>query len=699
MAKIGLETIFKLSLFVNMVDNLTGPSRQVDESLDDTTKKLNNMQQNFASMAKQGAAISTAGAQMTKKVLEPVEATFDTQKALGEVASLGLKDLKTLEKAATDFSNTWSGTTKDEFISAAYSIKSGIASLSDEGVAEYTKIAALTAKATKASTDEMTSLFATGYGIYKDFYSDLSDLEFAEMFSSGISKSVQQFETDGSEMAGAIERLGASATSAQVPLEEQLSVLGMLQATMSGSEAGTMYNAFLKTAAKAGEELGLKFTDANNQLLSMPEILDLLRGKYGDTIDAVEKMEIQKAFGTVEAVKLIDQFYNKTDDLQENIMDLYGVMGEGTKYATDMADAMNQDPGARYELLKQQVQNLKEEIGLALLPTVGKLLEKGSEYVMKITTWVQEHEKLVEVLMKVALVIGVAITGFGGFLAVFGVGGMVITSGISNFLKFGGVLKKVVSGVWSFTAALLSNPMTWVIAGVIALAAGIYLLWKNFDKVSSFISGVFYGVVEGLGNIFRGLGNIFSDTIANMREAVHEKLHLFKDSGKRIMETMAEGIKSAVMAPVNAVKSGLGKIRNMLPFSDAKEGPLSELTLSGRKVFETLSMGMNMEAPILKRTTELAFAGIPNAISSIPNTNNKNLGKIDLQQRKYEKINLREVIKESATENKERIYYNDKDRVLKIEHFEVKVEQIKELSDLLNIIKDFEDYTESNGDD
>lgn len=108
-----------------------------------------------------------------------------------------------------------------------YDIKSGIASLSDEGVAEFTSLAALTAKATKSTAGEMTSLFATGYGIYKDYYSDLSDMEFGEMFSAGISDAVRAFKTSGSGMAQAIQNLGASATTAQVPLEEQLSVLGM----------------------------------------------------------------------------------------------------------------------------------------------------------------------------------------------------------------------------------------------------------------------------------------------------------------------------------------------------------------------------------------------------------------------------------------------------------------------------------------
>ena len=100
----------------------------------------------------------------------------------------------------------------------------------------------------------MTSLFATGYGIYKDYYSDLSDMEFGEMFSAGISDAVRAFKTSGSGMAQAIQNLGASATTAQVPLEEQLSVLVCCkQRWRRGSGTNT---SFLRSATKGGEALG-----------------------------------------------------------------------------------------------------------------------------------------------------------------------------------------------------------------------------------------------------------------------------------------------------------------------------------------------------------------------------------------------------------------------------------------------------------
>lgn len=317
-------------------------------------------------------------------------------------------------------------------ISAAYDIKSGIASLTDEGVAQYTELAGVTAKATKSTIGEMTSLFATGYGIYKEFYGDLSDLEFGEMFSAGISQSVKQFKTTGSGMAQSIQTLGASATTANVPLEEQLSILGMLQATMSGSEAGTKYKAFLRSAAKGGEALGLSFTDANNQLLSMPEILDKLRGKFGETMDAAEKMELQKAFGDTEAVALIDLMYNKVGDLQDNIVGMYDALGSGTGVALEMASAINETEPEKFERLQQRIHNVTETIGNTLLPTINDLMGKGEQVLTKVGSWIEQNQGLVRVIMIVVLALG-------GFLTV---GGTVIAvvSGVGLPAQEGGVV-------------------------------------------------------------------------------------------------------------------------------------------------------------------------------------------------------------------------------------------------------------------
>ncbi len=152
------------------------------------------------------------------------------------------------------------------FITATYDVKSALSNLSDEAVGVFTNMAGLTAKATKATTQEMVGTFTTAYGIFKPIMSDMSDMEWATAFSGAMAQTVASFKTNGTQMADAIKNIGAVAAANNVPLQEQLAILGQLQTTMPGSEAGTLYKAFIMKAAEAGDQLGLSFTDTTGRL-------------------------------------------------------------------------------------------------------------------------------------------------------------------------------------------------------------------------------------------------------------------------------------------------------------------------------------------------------------------------------------------------------------------------------------------------
>lgn len=759
----SLESVFRLSLIMNMVDNITGPMGRISSSVNGGVSRLQKLESAFGGMVKTGAVMTELGSSIAGAALAPVEATFETRRALGELASLGVKDLEAVEDAARSFSDQWAGTSKADFISASYDIKSGIASLTDEGVADFTTLAALTGKATKSTVGEMTSLFATGYGIYKGFYDDLTDLEFGEMFSAGISKSVQQFKTTGSEMAAAIESLGASATNAKVPLEEQLSVLGMLQATMSGSEAGTKYAAFIQSAAKGGEELGLAFVDANNQIKSLPEILDLLRGKYGDTIDAIEKQEIATAFGTDEAVDLIDLLYSKTGELQDNVLSLYDAMGQGTAVASEMASAMNETEPEKFERLQQQLHNVAEAAGSTLLPVVNDLMEGAAGVIQKGAEWVENHQNLVRIILLAALTLGGFLAVAGTCIAVVGGVGIVFTKTAGLVKGFIGVIRglpdlfetialygmeagdairngfnrirtagstavtavknvtlriagmaktAVISGVtalknmalglvsmarqavvtavtampgliasvWSFTAALLANPITWVVVGIVALIAALILLWQNWDSVTAFLQNAWdtacSKITAGLEWLKQGFQSIM--------DWIGEKIAWFGEAGRRLVTTFVDGIKSVAMAPINAVKGIFGKISNLFPHSDAKEGPLSTLTLSGKKTMTTFAEGVTLaeDAPANAITKGLEGA------------------RVSLQQDAPKPVRLGGSTGEEADagDGSGSAGRDGKVFIVKKLVLQVDVKKIKQLQDLLEIVGELEDKINSGED-
>lgn len=845
----GFESVYKLSVIMSVIDNLSSPIKSISGNVDNAISRLDGMSQGFSSMTQSGLALAGTGKEITEAVLKPVEATFETRRAIGELSSLGVQDLKKIEDAANSFSSTFAGTSKADFISAAYDIKSGITSLTDEGVAQYTELAGQTAVATKATAATMTDLFATGYGIYKDFYSDLSDLEFAEMFSAGISDSVKNFKTTGTGMADAIRMLGASATTAGVPLEEQLSVLGMLQATMSGSEAGTKYKAFLKSVAKGGEELGLSFIDANGQLLSMPEILDKLKGKFGETMDAAEKMELQSAFGDEGAVSLIDLMYTKTGQLEDNIVSMYGSLAKGTAATNEMAAAINSTEPAKFDVLKQKIQNTTESLGNSMLPTITEYMSKISGLLDRADTWIQNHQELASTIMTVILVLGLLMTSAGVVTTVIGGVGLLFTrtgslvlgafrmltrfhggletlyikalyasdglkkagSAVMSFIRplaqngmaalksfgsgilsagqsaaafgkqlgisalaavksFGAslaamarqaiisaisALSGLITSVWSFTAALLANPVTWVVIGIVALVAAIILLWNKCEwfragvtAIFAFMKAGFSSALSTVRTVFSTIGTVIGSVMTAAKDTVHEKLNnmkqaytqhgggirgiaaaavegvkgyytagftfidnltggklteirekfsegiqkiqdrissaisWFKTSGEKIMTTFAGGIKAGLNKPVEAVKGSLQKIRNMLPFSDAKTGPLSQLTLSGRKVMTTFAGGISQEEKLPSETIRKSFDQMN--FSTAKREPETGKGKTDGKE--TEKPEKKAASREKKT-------------IIEQLVMNVDIRSLKDLKKLLQLIEEIEDYTNGNGSD
>lgn len=480
----GMESVYRLSVVLVMNDGLTSNLSSVTSSVTDSTKKLNDA---FGTVQKAGAALTGVGAGIIGAGLATVKSTFDTQDALGELSSLGVTDLKAVESAAKSFSDTWAGTTKSDFITAAYDIKSGIASLTDEGVAQFTELAALTGKATKSTTEEMGSLFATGYGIYKSSYEDMSDLEFGEMFSAGISTAVKNYKTAGSEMASSISALGATATNNNVPLEEQLAILGQLQTTMSGSEAATKYKSFLNQAASAGEKLGLTFTDANNNLMSTPQILEQLKSKYGDTIDAVEKQQLKEAFGTDEAVAMIDLLYGDIDGLSGGIDSMADSMKRGTDVTQEMAEAINNTPAQKFEVLKQQIHNNVEELGNGLLPAVNNTMDKVSGLIQKGSEWISNNQETVQTIMNVAMKLGIVLVVLGTVIGVVGTVGKAIMSAKTAITTM--------KTAWTvLSGAFAASPVGWVVIGIVALVAAFVLLWNKSEAFRNFWIGLFENV-------------------------------------------------------------------------------------------------------------------------------------------------------------------------------------------------------------
>ena len=126
-----------LGIIVSMKDAFSQNAARVQssmQSLDATVAASSERMTRNLDRIQKGTMMIGAGLALMAVPVGLIASTAATQKALGEMASLGIKDLRALEDASESFTNTWAGYSKAEFIGAAYDVKSALSSLSDEAV-------------------------------------------------------------------------------------------------------------------------------------------------------------------------------------------------------------------------------------------------------------------------------------------------------------------------------------------------------------------------------------------------------------------------------------------------------------------------------------------------------------------------------------------------------------------------------------
>ena len=165
-------------------------------------------------------------------------------------------------------------------------------------------------------------------------------------------------------------------------------------------------------------------------------------------------------------------------------------------------------------------------------------------------------------------------------------------------LRFAPLLMGALKALGAVFAGL-SLPVT---AAIAAIAGGAYLIWKHWEPIKAFFSKLWTGVKAAFSSAWEWLSSIDWSGI-----------------GKRLLDTLVRGLRSAGGAVWDALKGVFGKLLDLLPGSDARTGPLSRLTASGSAIVATLGEGVRrtgagaLRRP-LSRALGTAAAGLALAI-------------------------------------------------------------------------------------
>lgn len=497
----------RLAFILSLTDKVSAPLGKVKTSFSDLA---NQSQQNIKQVGIGLAGMVGAGVAIT----ESLEPALEMNRALGQVKSLGVAEdaLDSLNKKALEFSVAY-GTHANEFVESAYSISGAIKGLTGDQLATFTNTSNLLAKATKADAETLGEYLGTMYNLFKTQADAIGKDTWVEKLGGQTALAVKLFRTSGAQLKDAFKESGSIATSFGVSLAEQFAVIGSLSSTMEGGDAGGRYKAFFENAANGAKTLGVQLTDQKGNLLPILDILDKLQGKLGDLNSSSASAKLLAAFGG-EGAQVIGALAKDTDRLKNGLNQLGQV--RGLESAEQMAKAMV-DP---WQQFGAAVQALRIAFGQSLIPLLTPLMERLVGIASTLTRWTQLFPNITRAVGLVVLVILGLAGAMAALTTVVGLSKLVWLSlvtvwkvltwtgfrSIAMFVYHTVLIAAFVVGmvamytwmalvrtgmllwqaaIWLVNAALLANPVIWIVVGIAALVAAVVAAVVYWDEWTS----------------------------------------------------------------------------------------------------------------------------------------------------------------------------------------------------------------------
>jgi TP901 family phage tail tape measure protein len=450
-----------------------------------------------------------------------------------------------------------------------------------------------------------------------------------------IFQTVRKGKTTYTEIAGSFSQVGASAASAGISLEHVQAAVA--QMTLGGVKTERAYTSLKyaidalvapsDSAKKAFAKLGLEVNAETVRQKDLMGVMDELMQAMSGLSENEQAELISDIFGSQEAQMFVKDFGTNTEKYKAMLKDIKNSTGVTNEAYKKMAETS----AHQFEKVKQSFKAIRIAAGATILPVINVMLGAIKSILTPIANFAQRHKLLSGILLGGAIAISAVVAALGVLsiavgMAIKGYTNMRIAASLFTTHKwrmitavksmtaallpnikamvawtaniarvsFAGMLSglkavavsirafslSAIAGIRAVSIAMLTAPVGWIIMGVSALVGAGYLLYKNWDKVSKALSGAWSWLKENwkkVLNVFLRVNPITAPVMAlNKLVKFVFGMNLF-EAGKKILQTLYQGMMSFINKPVEAIKGLVQKMRNLLPFSPAKEGPFRDL--------------------------------------------------------------------------------------------------------------------------
>jgi hypothetical protein len=526
---------------------------------------------------------------------EPAFAMQQSMATMVAMTGLGGNALDKIKERAAAFANTHPGVTAEQWVAGLTRMR---------GIFQDT-MRAIAAEDTAAMLSRFGVDGSAAANLLAASWTNLRSL--AQQTGDALMRTIQLFglaPDSAQQLALAIGRLGGTGAQTNTTLPELLSLLGQATQQFGGGGRGAMmFDSMIRDVVQKSAE-GKGAIDWSHGLAQgLAHIrAEIVRLAPADRLPALGKMGATDRAAMATFLNHLDTVAGKQKQIADNAGTLSKAYGTATRNAADAT-----------ALLHQNISNLYDAIYSPALSTITGWLADLTGVAQTASAATGRHSTIARYAAPSLTALGGGayyslrgLAALGTMTAFAGKGVQALSTLLdvqSHYLRvlyawdritniatavkgFGGSLVSAIPSIARFGAILYVNPLTWYIAGAVALGAAAYEIYKHWDVIAPFFE-----------RLWARLKGIFTDAA-----------DWLKTAGPNMMKSLGEGILTGVEYPFKAPWQVAEKVGGLFHFHSPPDyGPLRDAVLNFRFGEE---LGARIQpAPVVGAASKMA-AGI-----------------------------------------------------------------------------------------
>lgn len=518
---------------LKLVDKMTSPLQRLNGNLKQSAGQWIKAGQQIQ---KAGNNIAKTGTSLTKKVTAPVvtagtacvKLAADFEKGMSTVQSISGatgEELDKLSKKAKEMGQKTKFSATEATEAYKYMAMAGWKSGQMlDGISGIMYLAGATGE-DLASTSDIVTDSLTAFGMSaKD----------TNTFVDVLAKTANTSNTNVGMLGESFKYVAPVAGALGYKVQDVSVALGLMANNgIKASQAGTSVRSWLSRmadptdkVAAAMKKLGISLTDSHGNMKSMDKLMRETRTAF-DGLSKAQKSQYASTLAGKSGMSGLLAIVNSSD---KDFKNLTKEINNSSGACKKMYDVANNNLSGQITVLKSTVESLAISFGERLTPYVSKLVTYAQKLTERFNSLNDEQKDTVVRFAAIAAAIGPGLIVFGKMVTA--VGAVAVRIG-----KFGKELRSFGSLV-----GIITSPAGIVIGVLAAIAAAVFLVVKNWDKIKPVLDQAAQKTKKTVDKIKPYIMSVI-DTVRKQMPAIKKTVKNVFDTIKPILSMVGQLLK------------------------------------------------------------------------------------------------------------------------------------------------------------